>query len=664
VELKAYLEFLGRRWWLLALGAIAAGAAAVFVTQQMTPVYRATVTMLVNKTATPGSIDYTDVLTSERLTNTYAQLVERPEVMTEVINRLDLQLPQSDLAKKIEVSTITDTQLLSISVKDADPEFATTLANSVAQAFADDNASQLAPAGTVTIAKQAQTPRAPVSPKMALNLSFAIILGMLVAGGLGLLLDYLDDTVKGEDDVEVLTGTPTLATISRFRPETGPAFATEQKSRSAESYRQLRTNVHFTTLGSELKTIVITSANPDEGKSTTAANLASVLAQAGDRVILVDTDLRRSSLRSVFDGVASIGLTGLLLNESQEPQVALIPTRWQNLHFLPAGVLPPNPSELLTSARMIRVIDKLRNLADYVIFDTPPVLAVTDAIVLAARTDGTIVVTESGKTRREALRQTARTLSQANTRIIGVVLNKTRGKHGADYYYRGNEDKHAQAARHASHDIPVAAPGLAAGRDLVAPQLPAVAPPQARPQLVASAEVEPDAVLHSEPISLREAILREQLMTELVARQDREPSAQQPVARPQPAPEPREERPSPIIQPAASQRPVAPEPKQERPTPISQPAALQLERHRAALHTYQPEGVATWGSRDGAAVEATSVSSQSAAEPASSSRPAPAASNGYASTPDPFNETLKELMSRFDGTMGMIRSLKPEGEGR
>jgi non-specific protein-tyrosine kinase len=222
----------------------------------------------------------------------------------------------------------------------------------------------------------------------------------------------------------------------------------EQHTRSAEAYRQLRTNVHFTTLGSELKTIVVTSSNPAEGKSTTAANLATVLAQAGDRVILVDTDLRRSSLRGIFNTKTSIGLTGLLLSNSHDPSQALVETHWENLLLLPAGVMPPNPSELLTSARMLSVIQSLRQMADYVIFDTPPILAVTDAIVLAARTDGTILVTEAGGTRTEALRQAARTLKQANARVLGVVLNKGKTSLQSDYYYREEGSAKTAAPAH------------------------------------------------------------------------------------------------------------------------------------------------------------------------------------------------------------------------
>lgn len=440
MEPKVYLDFLRRRWWLLILGPVIAGLAAFVVTKQMTPMYKATSTILVNRLPTnQGVIEYNDILTSERLTNTYAVLVERPPVLQEAINRLELPLTTRQLDAKISVSTIKDTQLLSLSATDPSPELAQKLANTTAQAFADDNAGQLAPAGTVTIAKQAEHPLSPVSPNLMLNVIFAIFLGSFAAAGIGLLLDYLDDTVKTPESIEAVAALPTLGLIGRFHTNAGPAFATELHSRSAEAYRQLRTNVHFATFGTKLKTIVITSSNPEEGKSTTAANLATVLAQAGDKVILVDTDLRRPSLQRIFQGQNSLGLTGLLLNDVQDPSLALVPTRWKNLRLLPAGMLPPNPSELLTSTRMLRVINALRDMADFVVFDTPPVLAVTDAIVMAARTDGTILVAEAGRTRSDALREAARTLEQANAHTIGVVLNRAKVRQTGDYYYRSDE---------------------------------------------------------------------------------------------------------------------------------------------------------------------------------------------------------------------------------
>lgn len=234
----------------------------------------------------------------------------------------------------------------------------------------------------------------------------------------------------------------TLGTVSRFARKTKsgqgrarPALSSISSADSAESYRQLRTNIHFARLASELKTILVTSSNPREGKSTTTANLAIVLAQAGQRVIVVDTDLRRPSQHTIFQIPNSFGLTGLLLNEVEDPERGLVRSGIQNLWVLPSGPLPPNPSELLTSPVMERMIETLRGKADYILFDSPPILAVTDASILAVHTDGAILVAERGRTRTEALRRAHQALQHANARILGVVINKAkRGGSGYGYY--------------------------------------------------------------------------------------------------------------------------------------------------------------------------------------------------------------------------------------
>lgn len=435
MELRATLGFLHRRWWLLILGPVAAGLAAYLVTLQLTPVYRASATLLVNQTQGPGPVQYTDILTSERLTNTYAQLVRRPAVLDDVIRRLNLSLTSEALESRIAVAPIKDTQLLRVDVRDPDPHQAALIANTTAAAFRDDNASQLSPPGAVSIVKDAAPPSRPASPNLTLNLLFAGLIGLVAAAGLGMMLDYLDDTVKSAEDVATTAGLPTLGKLGQFDSASEPLAAARATSPAAEAYRQLRTNVLFSDVSSQLKTILITSAHPREGKSTTAANLAVALAQAGDRVILVDADLRRASLLDIFKVPNSFGLTGLLLNDVADPSPALIATPWENLRLLPAGPLPPNPSELLTSARMERVIAALRAKADYVIFDSPPVLAVSDSLVLAARMDGTILVTEAGRTRSDALRDATRMFEHAGSRLIGVALNKVRRAAGGGYGY-------------------------------------------------------------------------------------------------------------------------------------------------------------------------------------------------------------------------------------
>ena len=439
MELRGYIDLLRRRWWILLLGPLVAGASAFGISRSMTPTYQATATLLVNQTQVPGVVQYNDILTSERLTNTYAELVEREPVLRDVRTRLGLT--EAGLGGKISVSTVRNTQLLRVSARDQVPRLAAEIANTVAQAFIDDNATQLSRPGTVSIAEQATVPGSPVSPNVILNTILGAVLGLMVAGAVVAAQEYLDDTVKTSADVETISGAFTLGVVSRFpKKKSGsrsrPDLSAITIADSAESYRQLRTNIHFARLASELKTILVTSANPQEGKSTSVANLAVVLAQAGQQVIAVDTDLRRPSLHSIFHVSNSYGLTGLLLNEAEEPDLALVATGIQNLWLLPSGPLPPNPSELLTSPAMERMIEALRGKADYVLFDSPPILAVTDASILAVRTDGSILVAERGRTRTEALRRAHQALLRANARVLGVVINKAK-RDGSGYGYYG-----------------------------------------------------------------------------------------------------------------------------------------------------------------------------------------------------------------------------------
>lgn len=440
MELRAYLEIFRRRWWLVLLLPLVAGGAAFGVSQQLTPVYQATATILVNQTQEQGVVQYNDVLTSERLTNTYAELVKRRTVLNTVVDERNLPLTASGLSEKIDVSIVRNTQLLRISVRDTDPEQAALLSNSVAQAFIRDNANQLGRPGTVTITDEAAVPSSPTSPNVQLNTILGVMLGLMLAGCVVVVLEYLDDTIKTPEGIERTTGLPTLGLVTRFAGTNGDAQAMWDTGPAAEAYRQIRTNVHFARLAREVKTVLVTSASPGEGKSTTAANLARVMAQAGEQVILVDTDLRRPSLHQVFNVPNSSGLTGIMLSQQIDVNQGLVSSGVKNLRLLPSGPLPSNPSEMLTSKKMRELMDALSEAADYVVFDSPPILAVTDASILASMTDGTIVVVEMGKDRPNLLREVKAALDKANARVLGMVINKAKRGQSEYYYYRGRDE--------------------------------------------------------------------------------------------------------------------------------------------------------------------------------------------------------------------------------
>jgi non-specific protein-tyrosine kinase len=209
----------------------------------------------------------------------------------------------------------------------------------------------------------------------------------------------------------------------------------EPRSPVSEAYRTLRTNLDFASLDRALKTLVVTSAGVGEGKSTTLANLAVVSAQAGRSVILVDADLRRPKLHQVFGLGNEAGLTTAMMDQAALASPPLQETGVEGLRLLTSGPLPPNPAELMGSRRMVEVIATLAGEADQVLFDTPPVLAVTDAAVLATKADGVMLVISAGKTRREYARAAVQRLEQINARLVGTVLTNVQMDAGLRAYY-------------------------------------------------------------------------------------------------------------------------------------------------------------------------------------------------------------------------------------
>lgn len=202
----------------------------------------------------------------------------------------------------------------------------------------------------------------------------------------------------------------------------------EPRAPAAEAYRTVRTNIQFSSLERQLHTILVTSSAPDEGKSTTLANLAVTMAQAEQRVIVVDCDLRRPSLHSIFGVSNESGLTTLLVEKATA--IALQPTGVDGLRILPTGPLPPSPADVLGSKRMEALIERLKGEADVVLFDAPPITAASDAAVLATRLDGVLLVARSGKTRRDRAREAVQLLQKVNAHIIGVVLTDARAEKG------------------------------------------------------------------------------------------------------------------------------------------------------------------------------------------------------------------------------------------
>lgn len=289
------------------------------------------------------------------------------------------------------------------------------------------------------VIEEANVPSMPVGSNWMLQVMLAAAIGMALGVGAAFLLDYLDESLKSPDDVTRATGLTTLGAITRISgdsPNEKLITVRHPKSPISEAYRVMRTNLQFSSLDRPLKSLIVTSANPKEGKSTTLANLGVVTAQAGKSVILVDSDLRRPMLHKIFQLPNKEGLTSLLLQEGPELDGQVQETGIENLRVVTSGPLPPNPSELLGSKKMEGLIAQLQGEADIIIFDTPPALPVTDAAVLATQTDGVVMVADAGKTRRAAAGQATENLQQVGAKLLGVAVNRLspRGS-GKNYYY-------------------------------------------------------------------------------------------------------------------------------------------------------------------------------------------------------------------------------------
>jgi capsular exopolysaccharide synthesis family protein len=310
---------------------------------------------------------------------------------------------------------------------------------------------------TAVVVDPAPLPTTPASAQLMRYLLLGLVAGTGLGVGLAFLLEYIDYTVRTPEELDAVYGLSTLGVIGTFREAnhrggnpTDLVVLHYPRSPVVEAFRALRTNLQFARPGDPIRSLLVTSAGPSEGKTSVSANLALILAQAGKRVILVDADLRRPRVHRLFDVPSQPGLTGLIVDPHGGGERYLQPTEQENLWVLPCGELPRNPAELLGSARAAEVMSQLAKAADIVIYDSPPAATVTDAVVLGSRVDGVIQVVQAGGPRRDLVLRAKGLLEKVGAPLLGPVLNQVdAGDMGyySYYYYYGSEhegDGHGQ----------------------------------------------------------------------------------------------------------------------------------------------------------------------------------------------------------------------------
>jgi non-specific protein-tyrosine kinase len=303
----------------------------------------------------------------------------------------------------------------------------------------------------ISIIEPAELPVRPVDPNRIPIILLNTAMGFVLAVAACYLMDYLDDTVHSPEEVQKIVSLPTLASVPIIEgaaADDEPIIVRQSLTPAAEAYRVLCTNLEFTSPDQRIRRVLIVSPTANEGKSTTAANLAAALAQRGQQVILLDADLRRPAIHSRFKLSNHVGLTTLLRDPEIDPESVLFETAVPGLRVLPTGPLPPNPSVLLASQRMRQVFGRTEGLADILVVDSPPVNLASDATVLATLVDGVVLVVRAGSSRRDDVKKAIENLSRVNARMLGAVLTHVPLASKSYYaYYRYNDTASIPAAR-------------------------------------------------------------------------------------------------------------------------------------------------------------------------------------------------------------------------
>lgn len=441
MELRDYVLILRKRWALIVLCALAGVAAATTYSLLQTPVYNSLTKVFVSTQSgeTTQELVQGSNFTQARL-KTYAELVSTPIVLLPVIATLDLDMSADDLAKRITASAPLDTTLIEITVADVDPVAAANIANAVSQSLAavveeiETTGTNGASPVELTRVQNANISASPASPNLPLNVILGLLVGLAVGFGAAVLREVLDTRIRNERDIELITSAPIMGGIG-FDPKAAerPLIVQDDPlSPRAESFRSLRTNLQFLGIESEARSLLITSSVEREGKSTTSANLAIAMADAGSRVLLVDADLRRPKTAEYMGLEGAVGLSDVLIRTAKLEDV-IQPWGKGDLFVLPAGKVPPNPSELLGSESMQKLIGFFEQEFDAVIFDAPPLLPVTDSAILARRVRNVVVVVAAGSTHKNQLRGALNSLQNVDVEASGIVLTMLPEK-GPDAY--------------------------------------------------------------------------------------------------------------------------------------------------------------------------------------------------------------------------------------
>lgn len=444
IDIKELLAFIKEKAWIIGVALIASITASIIYIQAIKqPIYKSSTTYVLISDSNEQGITTSEVTLNEKLIATYKEIIKSRNILEKVINSLKLDMTTQELARTISVEQVSTSSMIKITVSNNDPEAAKKIAETIGNEFSKEIESlyKISNLGLVDKA---------LVPVVASNESNTKELIIINGGALALslmaifMLFYFDNTVKDSEQIEekielpVLGNVPLVSRKSSNDKGKDLIVHNDPKSPISEGIRTIRTNLQFSNVDGNVKKIMITSSMPGEGKSFTSANLATAFAQDGNKVLMIDCDMRKGRLHKIFEISNAKGLSNLLIDNIEKNYKKYIKkTKIDNLEILPAGIVPPNPSELLNSEANKKLISILESEYDYIIFDCVPINGLPDSLIMTNLVNKAIIVCAANVTPTELLQKTKASLQNVDADIAGIVVNKTKGAYNKYYghYY-------------------------------------------------------------------------------------------------------------------------------------------------------------------------------------------------------------------------------------
>lgn len=450
INIKDFFNYL-KKYILIICGVVVIFVIGVFIYDKSIkkPLYTTYTTIILtksNEAQTSTTITQNDILLNQKLVETYTKIIKSKLVLDQVISETGITYTAEELGQNVAVEAYENTEMLKISVTDSDPELSASIANSIAQVFSGEVA-KIYQMNNISVIDIAQVPEEVSNNTLTRDFFIALFISIFGSIGVIFIIYYFDDSIKLTDDLEEEIGMPVIAKVfksdigSKNRGKVELLVQKYPKSVVSESIKTLRTNLQFSSVDSELKTILVTSSIPGEGKSFISANLAISFTQTDKKVLIVDCDMRKGRQHRIFKLSNTKGLSNLLIDDMTNYKDYINKTSIKNLYVITRGTVPPNPSELLNSNKNSELIKILKSKFDIIIFDGVPCNGLPDSIIMSKLVDKVLIVSSESVTPRSVLESTKKQLKNVEAPVAGDVLNnvnRKNSKYGKYYGYYGD----------------------------------------------------------------------------------------------------------------------------------------------------------------------------------------------------------------------------------